>query len=79
MRVISYKVIFSINIFNFFCMENLEFLELNAKELKEVNGGIAGIGIFIAGIIIGTLIAEMLDKNANSDFEEGRQAFRNSH
>lgn len=60
-------------------MENLEFLELNAKELKEVNGGIAGIGIFIAGIIIGTLIAEMLDKNANSDFEEGRQAFRNSH
>ena len=59
----------------YFCKENLEFMELNAQELKGVNGG----GVFVAGIIIGVLIAEMLDRNAGSDFEEGRQAFRNSH
>ena len=54
----------------------LEFLELSAKELTEVNGG---FGVFVAGIIIGLLVAEMLDKDANADFEEGRQAFRDSH
>ena len=59
----------------YFCKENLEFMELNAQELEEVNGGAA----FMVGIIIGVLIAEMLDRNAGSDFEEGRQAFRNSH
>jgi lactobin A/cerein 7B family class IIb bacteriocin len=56
-------------------MKNSEFMELDAQELKGVNGG----GVFVAGIIIGVLIAEMLDRNAGSDFEEGRQAFRNSH
>lgn len=57
-------------------MKNLGFLELNAQELTEVNGG---IGIFVVGIIIGVLVAEMLDRNASADFEEGRQAFRDSH
>ena len=56
-------------------MKNLGFMELDTQELADVNGG----GAFIAGIIIGVLIAEMLDRNARSDFEEGRQAFRNSH
>lgn len=56
-------------------MENSEFMELGAQELEELNGG----GVFVAGIIIGVLIAEMLDRNAGSDFEEGRQAFRNNH
>ena len=54
-------------------MNDLEFMELNAQELESANGG---LGPFIAGIIIGMLVAEMLDKNAHSDFEEGRQAFR---
>lgn len=54
-------------------MENLNFAELNLQELEKVNGG---FGAFIAGIIIGVLIGEMLDKNAHSDFEAGRQAFR---
>ncbi len=49
-------------------MKNLEFVELNAQEMEEVNGGILGaLGWLIAGIVI----AEMLDRNSGNDFREG--------
>ncbi|OPZ14468.1 MAG: hypothetical protein BWZ06_00962 [Bacteroidetes bacterium ADurb.BinA261] len=38
-------------------MENLEFMELNAQELEEVNGGIAPLiigGLIILGLLLST-------------------------
>jgi lactobin A/cerein 7B family class IIb bacteriocin len=38
-------------------MENLEFMELNAQELQEVNGGIAPLiigGLIILGLLLST-------------------------
>ncbi len=39
----------------YFCMENLEFMELNAQELEEVNEEIAPLiigGIIILGLLL---------------------------
>ena len=38
-------------------MKNLEFMELNAQELEDVNGGVAPLiiaGIIIVGLILST-------------------------
>lgn len=38
-------------------MKNLEFMELNAQELEEVNGGVAPLiiaGIILVGLILST-------------------------
>ena len=57
-------------------MKNLEFKELSARELREVNGG---LWPFIGALIIGLLVGELNDRNAAQDFADGRQAFKDSH
>jgi hypothetical protein len=50
--------------------------EMNVAEMQQVDGGILAA---IGWCLIGILVAEMLDRNAEKDFQEGRQSFINSH
>ena len=45
--------------------------EISQKEMVGINGGNA-----IVGFLLGLLIAEILDRDASQDFEDGRQAAR---
>jgi hypothetical protein len=50
-------------------------VEMSQQDTQLIDGGIFGIDdVFVAGILIGICIAEMLDRNAGEDFNEGRQA-----
>ena len=47
-------------------MKTTEFMELNAQELEEVNGGHP-----LLWFLLGVIVTEALDRNAPNDFWEG--------
>lgn len=47
-------------------MKNLEFMELNAQELEDVNGGISWLGPILFQIAM-----ELIDGNFFSDIKKG--------
>lgn len=57
-----------------------EFMELNAQELMNVNGGAVITGTaalaFVGSLLIGAMIGAWADKDHSKNFEEGRQKAR---
>ena len=48
--------------------------EMNAAEMQKTEGGIAAA---VAWLVIGILVAELLDRNAAQDFRDGQAAYHN--